>query len=413
MKRLSFILFVVSCLHGPVLSQPYGWKNITANLPKFHRDTTIINDGADTIIARISGITFLDNNHGWICTSHPFDGDSSAVLETIDGGLTWTEHKVPLAGADIHMIDEQTGYFGAQNGFIYKTTDGAKTWILHGLLSAPLYDLGFPPRPAQTGYAGGKNGRMAILTPQGVSPLDLGLNGNVYCIDFPSEERGYALLDYQMIIFYQNEEWHVEASYPFSSKDWIYFLNDTLGWCVGEMFLKTTVGIDWFRTDPGYLQSGAMMGVHFTDENNGWAVGTQGQIAYSSDGGNDWTPLEHNLSDALLTGVLFTSPDHGYIIGGEKTILKYGSVSAISEAGRPAVQVYPNPVSDKLRIKNDEKRMIERVEILDLFGKTLFSGEYMSSQGEINLDVGDLARGIYMCRIYSGSSMEAIKVIRQ
>jgi hypothetical protein len=37
---------------------------------------------------------------------------------------------------------------------------GTQTWTLHGLLLAPLYDLGFLPRPAQNGFAGGKDGHL-------------------------------------------------------------------------------------------------------------------------------------------------------------------------------------------------------------------------------------------------------------
>ena len=31
-----------------------------------------------------------------------------------------------------------------------------------------------------------------------------------------------------------------------------------------------------------------LFGVHFTDSNNGWAVGTFGSIYYSNDGGTTW-----------------------------------------------------------------------------------------------------------------------------
>ena len=407
------ILLLCLAFSGACLAQQPGWRNITANLPGFYRDTTIINGGADTIVAGISGISFIDDLHGWVSTNHPFDGDESAVLETTDGGETWTEHRAPLAGADIHMIDAQTGYLGAVNGFIYKTTNGARTWNLHGLLNSPLYDLGFPPRPAESGYAGGKNGRIGHITPQGVSPSDPGPVGNVYCIDFPSVERGYALLDYQMIIFFRDGAWNVEASYPFSSKNWLYFRNDTLGWCVGEMFLKTNVGIDWFRTDPGFVQAGAMMGVFFTDDNHGWAVGTQGQIAYTSDGGNDWMMLEHNLTDAILTGVLFTSPGNGYIIGGDKTILHYSAAGGISGIPGSMFGISPNPTTGRFSVNCSQTVEVTLV-LTDLYGKvlmTLLEGNLR--QGKTEFDSSRLPAGIYLLRIGEGGPVTVRKVIRQ
>lgn len=406
MKRIIAPLLILLAGGVGSFAQSSSWKNITDNLPRFHRDTTIINGGADTILAAISGISFIDDHHGWICTSHPYDGDSSAVLETTDGGQTWTVHHAPLSCRDLHMTDENTGYLGANNGIIYKTTNGGKTWNYHGHLLVPLYDIGFPPRPAQTGYAGGKNGRMALITPQGVTPFDLGLAGNVYCIDFPSVERGYALLDYQMIIFYQAGEWHVEASYPFSSKNWLHFRNDTLGWCVGEMFLKTTVGIDWYRTDPGIVLKGALLGLFFTDESTGWAAGTLGQIAYSLDGGEDWTMLEHTLTNAILTGVYFTSPGHGFIIGGSKTILRYGPVNGINESQEAAFRVYPNPTQGRLTIirqapaEGGGSTFPPAVKVTDLSGRIVMPlREGTFSGNKMDYDVSGLPAGMYLLQI--------------
>jgi len=113
MKKLILVfIFSLFFIHFS-LAQQYAWINISANLPKFFHDTVIVNNGADTLIANISGISFIDDNHGWICTYHPFDGDPSAVLETTDGGETWVEHSAPLAGIDIYMINAENGYFGA------------------------------------------------------------------------------------------------------------------------------------------------------------------------------------------------------------------------------------------------------------------------------------------------------------
>jgi len=424
--RFLFILLFSFCIFHFSFGQQYGWTNISSNFPDFYNDTVIINGGADTLIASISGISFLDDNHGWICTYHPFDGEPSAILETTDGGQTWTEHSAPFAGADIHMIDEQNGYFGAINGFVYKTIDGAETWTFHGLLTVALYDLEFPPRPAQTGYAGGKDGHLSQITPEGVFPYSLGLNGSVYCMSFPTEELGWALLDYQLIIRYIDGEWISDSSHPFSSKSWLYCFDNQLGWCVGDRFLLTTNGIDWVQVDPNFVQTGAMMGVFFTDPDNGWAVGTQGQIAYSTDGGYDWTMLEHNLTDAYLTGVLFTSPNNGYIIGGEKTLLKYTAITGVEEQGgmeagkRGGLEVFPNPGRGiyNLQFTNYNLQSV-KVEVVDLFGKPVkISPLHRLGEGpgvgaeSLELDISYLPAGIYFIRIHLENQIIVKKVIK-
>lgn len=421
MKRLILILHLAFFNLHFAFAQQYGWTNITANLPDFVNDTVIINNGADTIIANISGLSFIDDNHGWICTNHPFDGEPSAVLETADGGVTWTEHDAPLAAADICMLDENVGYLGATNGMIYRTEDGCQTWNYHGHLGAYLYDLEFPPRPAQNGYAGGKNGKMALITPEGVFPFDLGLAGNVYCIDFPSVERGYAILDYQMIIYFMDDEWHVEASYPYAGKGWLHFYNDTLGWCVGDRFLKTDVGIDWYTTSVNTVLDAPLTGVFFHDESNGWAVGALAQIFRTSNGGADWIRLEHNLTGGFLNGVHFTSPTNGFIYGGEKILLKYGTVNGLGvntkSGDRGIISVYPNPTYGNLIVHpiwcpvGPETRF-HFLELVDVYGIVLETRSLGSGNSDTELDISQYPAGIYSLKFSNENNLLIKKIIK-
>lgn len=354
------------------------------------------------------------DSDGWICTSHPFDQDSSAVLETTDGGQTWSEYSAPFPGYAIHMIDSDTGYFGCFNGMIYKTTNGAKSWTYHGHLLAPLYTIGFPPRPAKNGYAGGKNGHLAIISPEGVTPVDLGLAGNAYCIQFPSVERGYAILDYQMIIYYMDEAWHVEASYPYAGKGWLYFLNDTLGWCVGDRFLKTEVGIDWYTTSTNTVLTGPLTGVFFNDQHNGWATGTNGQIYYTSDGGTVWNHLPHDLTDGFLNGVYFTSPNNGFIYGGEKILLKYGAVNGLPESGRKNnITIAPNPVTSKFSVHRPEAGIPPsdlKLAVTDLFGKVVAENR---NPEDNTFDISHLPSGFYFLRVETRREVRYLKVIKR
>ncbi|HOW32378.1 MAG TPA: hypothetical protein PLP88_12510 [Bacteroidales bacterium] len=66
--------------------------------------------------------------------------------------------------------------------------------------------------------------------------------------------------------------WHVVASYPYAAKTWLFFLDYDLGWCVGDRFLKTEVGIDWYIASPNTVLVGPLTGAFFNDENKGWAV---------------------------------------------------------------------------------------------------------------------------------------------
>ena len=72
------------------------------------------------------------------------------------------------------------------------------------------------------------------------------------------------------------------------------------------------------------------------------------------------------------------------------------------------IQIYPNPVKDELRIKNDELR-IKSVEILDLSGKTLLSQSSNLSQ----INVATLASGIYFVKITTDKGIVTRKFVKE
>ena len=61
--------------------------------------------------------------------------------------------------------------------------------------------------------------------------------------------------------------------------------------------------------------------IFFSDENNGWIVGYDGTIKYSSDGGNTWKSQQSGVSSNLWD-VCFISNDIGWVCGQNNTILK-------------------------------------------------------------------------------------------
>ena len=64
-----------------------------------------------------------------------------------------------------------------------------------------------------------------------------------------------------------------------------------------------------------------LLGVFFTDANNGIVVGRYGTILRTTDGGVTWTP-EFSDTHSDLFGVFFSDADTGTVVGGEGTILR-------------------------------------------------------------------------------------------
>ena len=80
------------------------------------------------------------------------------------------------------------------------------------------------------------------------------------------------------------------------------------------------------------------------------------------------------------------------------------------------LSVYPNPVADQLQIEyQTAKAGNTQIEILDLQGKLLLQQALGSTAGTNHdqITVTKLAKGIYLCRVNNGKSIETIKFLKQ
>ena len=94
-------------------------------------------------------------------------------------------------------------------------------------------------------------------------------------------------------------------------------------------------GASWnTQTNPD-PQDRTLVGVFFFDPDYGWAVGVNGVILHTTDGGNK---LEHcwgRTYDRRSKLCSFhTSPTNGYVVGNGKTLLKYGELTGTHEVNR-------------------------------------------------------------------------------
>jgi hypothetical protein len=79
--------------------------------------------------------------------------------------------------------------------------------------------------------------------------------------------------------------------------------------------------------------------------------------------------------------------------------------------GTGAISVYPNPVEDKLTIKNFATAGIEKVTITDLTGRTLYSS---TSVVENYIDVSDYTSGVYVIRFTcSDGAVTTLKFVKK
>ncbi len=70
----------------------------------------------------------------------------------------------------------------------------------------------------------------------------------------------------------------------------------------------------WFRVESG--TDVHLLGVHFPDAKNGWAVGADGLVLHTSDGGRTWKRQTSGLAKSDLYAVYFLDAKRGWACGG-------------------------------------------------------------------------------------------------
>ncbi len=286
--KLQAVFFLFALCPMPyALSQQYGWTNISHKIPDYLHDTTVINNGADTLIASLTDICFISENEGWITASHTFDQENGSILHTSDGGETWEVQTVLRPCNFIHFVDENVGYAGATGGMILKTSDGGDNWVLHGATATSISGMSFPPG-SDTGYVCSYSAsKMHQITPEGVNTI--GFDNAPFwwqSISAPSHELIWLSNGTSVYSFDQDGL----ADQPVTSDNYysLFFLRINLGWGCGSHGVKdrnpgTIMGcvgknIPWVVLS---YTDGPLYDVFALDEDHVWAVGVDGQVFYT------------------------------------------------------------------------------------------------------------------------------------
>ncbi len=75
-----------------------------------------------------------------------------------------------------------------------------------------------------------------------------------------------------------------------------------------------------------------------------------------------------------------------------------------------AFEIYPNPISNQLNIRNSSLKGTFQVSILDATGR-LIQNEQFSGIGTHTLDLNGLAQGIYYCRVMQGEEVVVVEKV--
>ncbi|MCP3931689.1 MAG: hypothetical protein GY705_21615 [Bacteroidetes bacterium] len=305
--RITHFILALFFLY-PLSVQSAQWVNLDSVLP----------DESFTDV-------FAIGNHVWITS-----GSSTELFYSSDrGSTTFTIYDTPDEFLTIHMLNANDGYAGAQNGNVYKTSDGGENWtVLFPLTGNTVSSITFPPSGAEPGYTAGEVGKIYSITSTGTTAMITGVVANLISISFPvSSTEGWACGE-DLILHFSNNQWTGQGA-PSGTRGAIFFVDNTRGWVVGSdgkgdgsILHTTNGGLLWsLQTDPS-PSSGTLTSVFFLNAMEGWAVGNSGRVIHTTNGGTTWSVVNLSASN-LLRSVHFVSQNNGYIVGNFNNAFKY------------------------------------------------------------------------------------------
>jgi photosystem II stability/assembly factor-like uncharacterized protein len=237
-------------------------------------------------------VTFADERSGWAC------GRWGTIIHSSDGGASWVKQ---VTGVDytlmsIHFVDGKNGWAVGDGGTVLHTADGGTTWTKQK------------------------------------SPVSYYLMG----VHFANAQKGWAVGERTHILYTADggKTWQVQ----FKDEDYILksvsFCDEKNGWAVGEyglIYHTTDGGTTWKKQAGGFsisletddlIAGNILFSVATVNPKTAWAVGIDGYVTKTTDGGATWTQIEKGVPKTHLFGIASSG---GTIVIGGKALLLVGS----------------------------------------------------------------------------------------
>lgn len=152
---------------------------------------------------------------------------------------------------------------------------------------------------------------------QGIVAVGTALSGNKAFVS-TSTDNGANWTDYQ----HSSTESAELKAVKYASEDVIYAVGSYTTGTVAPLVLKSIDGgTNWVELTVGLSGIGILNDLAVAGNDSVWAVGNDGKIIHSADGGATWSAQTSNNINHLL-GVFFLDAQKGWLVGGNGTIMK-------------------------------------------------------------------------------------------
>lgn len=322
------------------------------------QDPTQWNNAFGPSFRHLNAVEILPNNKIVAIGGWEFNDAITTIVSTSDTCTTWNISLdfVNAILQDLDFSSSTTGYSVGWAGNIWKTVDSGDSWS----------QITVPGNPGTRNFngchffndnigvvVGGNQSNDAIQTI--LKTTDGGNNWSIIsdnlapwlrAVHFADNLTGFAVGDNGTILKTTNggDDWSpmtVPGSVQSRQFNDVHFLSPSIGVAVGgwetndsiSTVLKTTDGgVNWTIVMDNL---GSMLnGVHFFNANQGYAVGDDGVIYYTSDAGSTWqNQVITNNDDFGLNAVFFKDAFFGIAVGSDGKLLWYVDENANLASG--------------------------------------------------------------------------------
>jgi photosystem II stability/assembly factor-like uncharacterized protein len=398
MKKLIFTLFIIHC---SLLIANAQWLN------------QISGTAAD-----MASIKFINKNTGWAC-------GYGVILKTTNGGINWISQSHPASNKSlmkIQPLDSNTVYCVGWFQTILKTTNGGINWfaIRNGPYGTGNSFLGMFFLNYNTGWITGGSPYILKTTNGGFSFDSINIFPNGYINDtyFNDSSIGLMCGDGGQIKKTTNGGYNwfdvninlYNHGYEFKN---LSIINNSIVWIIGRQVYGVYRSTDFGNNfdSVGYVIGGyEIYNVRFINNQTGWCGGggtESGRMFRTTDSGRNWIRLDNGANQGYVSDIYFQNDTIGWAVGGQGMI-KYTTNGGFSYVKQVSTNVpdnfklyqnYPNPFNSVSSIKYQVLRSSNiKLVVFNILGKevaTLVNEKQLSGIYEVSFDCGNLSTGVY------------------
>ena len=247
----------------------------------------------------LSGVYFLNSQTGFAVGK---SNDSVFVIKTTDNGGTWSSYYLTYyTNFDFGRVffkDNNTGYIVFPNIGYYRTTNGGLFWILKAFAYDATQDVKWI---GNLFYRTGSTQIQGYMKPAFWTSTDeINWSATNYCAECDNSEYGISYSHYDTVDYFVTNQvgynlwrktvphqyWQGVTQGEYGSP---YFFNDEANIHHGEsynsicyLYASSNAGYSWIADT---LQDFSIKGLYFSNLNTGFAVGSNGLIAKTTNGG--------------------------------------------------------------------------------------------------------------------------------